>query len=224
MIKCDSPPLKLSTVTIIYTSLQIAFYVPYWCSEFILCSDTLIKCLKCRCWHFLSWGEIIWQNVNLCLQQPEIMFCYQFLCKWMINFHKRRLWLGWSCVGRSGFHGPDLRWKMDGCCPALLLVTYTQYSPLIGWALIESTSTGDWQDLVTLGFTLSRYPTVGLDTRVLLSYWSTLHILLSDWPSHGLPQQGPAARDHPPQEAGAHSSRVLHPWPSQCQAPGALWK
>ena len=169
MIKCDSYPVKMSTVTIIYTSLQIAFYVPYWCSEFILCSDTLIKCLKCRCWHFLSWGEIIWQNVNFCLQQPEIMFCYQFLCKWMINFHKRRLWLGWSCVGRSGFHGPDLRWKMDGCCPTLLLVAYTQYSPLIGWALMESTSTGDWQDLVTLGFTLSVAPWQSAWTHVSCS-------------------------------------------------------
>ena len=178
---------------------------------------------------FSVWRQTFWQDLISCLQEPGIMFafCIQFLCKWMINFHKRRLLLGSSCVGRSGFHGPDLRWEMDGCCPALPLVRHTKFSSLIGWALTESTWAGDWQELVSNSwfYSLSRSPTVGPDTRVSCSPIGRLTpTLVSDWLSHGLPQQGPAARDHPPQEAGAHRRGVLHPGASQCQAPGTVWK
>ena len=143
------------------------------------------------------------------------VFCSQFLCKWMINFHNRRLWLGSSCVGRSGFHGPDLRW-MDGSCPALWLVTHSQYSALIGRALTESTWAGDWQELVTLGFTLP---------SVASRHSARTHVSpVSPWSAHhGLPLQGPAARDHPPQEAGAHRSRVLYPGAGKRQAPRPVW-
>ena len=121
------------------------------------------------------------------------VFCSQFLCKWMINFHNRRLWLGSSCVGRSGFHGPDLRWKMDGWMLSCSPIGHSHPTLNSDWLSSDGEyNMRDWwlaRVSYSWFYSLSRPPTLGLDTRVSPSPLVSSH--------HGLPLQGPAACDHP---------------------------
>lgn len=97
------------------------------------------------------------------------VFCSQFLCKWMINFHNRRLWLGWSCVGRSGFHGPDLRWKMDGGMLSCPLIGHSLKILNSDWLSSDGEYMRDWwlaRVSYSWFYSLSRLSTVGLDSRV----------------------------------------------------------
>ena len=133
------------------------------------------------------------------------VFCSQFLCKWMINFHNRRLWLGSSCVGRSGFHGPDLRWKMDGWKLSCSLIGHSHPILFSDWLSSHGEYMSWWLARVSYSWfysAISRLPTLGPDTRV-----PSLSLVSSPWS----PAPRPSSTWSPPTRGGGPSQQSSLP-------------